>query len=292
MNEVATGGTITEEKRLGQIVQTARRHAGLTQQALCQKSGLSYSTLAKIERGAIKSPSVFTIQQIAQTLGISLDQLLGGLPSSVVPPAAKKVSRSGIRFVYFDLNGCLVRFGSHGVTKLAEESLQPLEAIETVLWQYDRDVCRGARDISELNAALSERTGMPVDWRQYYLDVVEPVPGVAEFLEWAAENYRVGIMSNTMPGLIKALRERHCLPPVTYDAIVDSSEVHAIKPDPAIYEAAMERAGVGAHEILLVDNERANLATAAKLGWHTMRFDTFNPEESIVNISTALQPAD
>lgn len=65
-----------DEKRLGAVVQNARRAAGFTQQTLCQKSGLSYSTLAKIERGAIKSPSVFTIQQIATTLDITLDQLL------------------------------------------------------------------------------------------------------------------------------------------------------------------------------------------------------------------------
>ena len=43
------------EKGLGHRLQQARQAAGLTQQALCQKAGLSYSTLTKIERGAIKS---------------------------------------------------------------------------------------------------------------------------------------------------------------------------------------------------------------------------------------------
>ena len=69
-----------DEKRLGLVVQEARRRHGYTQQTLCQKSGLSYSTLAKIERGAIKSPSIFTIQQIAVTLGMSLDELMQGVP--------------------------------------------------------------------------------------------------------------------------------------------------------------------------------------------------------------------
>jgi len=45
-----------DEKALGQRLQKARQNAGLTQQELCQKAGLSYSTLAKIERGAIKAP--------------------------------------------------------------------------------------------------------------------------------------------------------------------------------------------------------------------------------------------
>src|SRR3984957_6762731 len=94
-----------DEKSLGQRLQAARREAGLTQQMLCHRAGLSYSTLAKIERGAIKSPSIFTIQSIADALGTSLDELLGGKSSK-----SKRQSKSGVRFVYFDVNGCLVHF--------------------------------------------------------------------------------------------------------------------------------------------------------------------------------------
>src|SRR5665213_3138546 len=101
-----------DEKGLGARLQAARQAAGLTQQALCQKANLSYSTLAKIERGAIKSPSIFTIQSIADALGTSLDNLIGksDAGSSTLPPKVRKYSKSGIRFVYFDINGCLVRF--------------------------------------------------------------------------------------------------------------------------------------------------------------------------------------
>ena len=50
------------EVALGKHLQAARQRASMTQQQLCQKAGLSYSTLAKIERGAIKAPSIFTIE--------------------------------------------------------------------------------------------------------------------------------------------------------------------------------------------------------------------------------------
>jgi transcriptional regulator with XRE-family HTH domain len=46
-----------DEVGLGKTLQAARQKAGLTQQELCNQAELSYSTLAKIERGAIKSPS-------------------------------------------------------------------------------------------------------------------------------------------------------------------------------------------------------------------------------------------
>jgi transcriptional regulator with XRE-family HTH domain len=78
-----------DEKGLGHRLQLARKSAGLTQQSLCQIANLSYSTLAKIERGAIKAPSIFTIQSIADALHIRLDELIGrSMPST--PPVKKR----------------------------------------------------------------------------------------------------------------------------------------------------------------------------------------------------------
>lgn len=285
------GGPSTEEKRLGKVVQLARRNAGLTQQALCQKTGLSYSTLAKIERGAIKSPSIFTIQHIAAVLGVGLDELMQGVLSSpAVKPVEKKVSSSGIRFVYFDMNGCLVRFYQQAFAQLAEESGTSPDVIETIYWQFNDDICRGTKSVDELNTALAERLGMMVDWYKYYLAAVEATPGIAELVRWVTENYHAGILTNTMPGLVRAMQENGTLPQVHFETIVDSSEVHALKPEEAMYEIAARYAGVSPNEILLIDDDRPNLTAAGKLGWHTMSFDAYHPEEAIVAISTALQP--
>lgn len=288
-----TGGAVTEEKRLGQVVQEARRRAGYTQQALCQKSGLSYSTLAKIERGAIKAPSVFTIQHIAATLGISLDQLLEEVPMAPSGSAtAKKVSKNGVRFVYFDMNGCLVRAAvPNTANKLAADSGVSPDVIESIFWQYNSGVCKGDTSIDELNTALATRLGIMVDWNRYYLEAVEATPGITQLVEWVAQNYRFGILTNTLPGLVQPMLERGILPQVTYDVIIDSSEVHALKPEPAMFAIAAEKAGVAPQEILLVDDDRLNLSAAAQLGWQTIGFDAFNPEASIVAASTALQPA-
>ena len=65
-----------DEKALGKRLQLARKRAGLTQQQLCQKAGLSYSTLPKIERGAIRSPSFITVANIASATGTQLEDLL------------------------------------------------------------------------------------------------------------------------------------------------------------------------------------------------------------------------
>jgi FMN phosphatase YigB (HAD superfamily)/DNA-binding XRE family transcriptional regulator len=278
-----------DEKKLGRIVQDARRARGMTQQVLCQKSGLSYSTLAKIERGAIKSPSIFTIQTIANILGMSLDDLMADVPVKR-QMRMKKVSRSGVKFVYFDMNGCLVRSGSRAAAVLAQESGVGADVIETTFWQYNDDVCRGDVTVAELNETLSAKLGMEVDWLKFYLAAVEATPGVSELIHWVAANYRIGILTNTMPDLVSPMRANGTLPAVDYDVIIDSSEVRAIKPDLRIFEIAAERAGVSPNEILLVDDDRPNLVAAGKMGWHTMSFDAFHPEESILSVSTALDP--
>ena len=107
---------------LGKAIQNARRAAGLTQQELCQRANLSYSTLAKIERGAIKTPSVFTVKQITQVLGVTMDELLGVVVDDSGPVDKKKTSKSGISFVYLDINGCLVRFFHAAFAKMSHDT--------------------------------------------------------------------------------------------------------------------------------------------------------------------------
>ncbi|PID30856.1 hypothetical protein CSA80_05115 [Candidatus Saccharibacteria bacterium] len=279
-----------DEKRLGAVVQRARRAAGYTQQSLCQKTGLSYSTLAKIERGAIKAPSVFTIQLLAATLNVSLDSLLADVAVHAAAPRVKRTSKNGVRFVYFDMNGCLVRAATSAFARLAEESGAAPDTVETVFWQYNDAVCRGDKTIDELNTALAQRLGIMVDWYQYYLEALEPMPGMNDLVTWVADNYHIGILTNTMPGLVQRMKDRGLLPSATYKVIIDSSEVQAIKPEDAIYQVAAKRAGVSGDEILLIDDDRPNLVAASRFGWHTMKFQSYQPEEAISAIYAALQP--
>jgi len=280
-----------DEVGLGKILQNARKHAGFTQQDLCHKAGLSYSTLAKIERGAIKAPSIFTIQNIAAALGTSLNELLGEIAPKV-PSLPKKRSKTGVRFVYFDINGCLVRFYHRAFTSIAKDSGQPADTIETTFWHYNDAVCRGEMPVEEFNRVLGERFELQsFDWRRYYLDTVEPIEQMRELVTWASQNYHVGLLSNIMPGLITTMLSKGFLPKVDYTAIIDSSEVGAIKPEPRVYEIAQEKAGVSPSEILLVDDSRTNIMAAERMGWKVLWFDDYRPDESVARIRAALEPA-
>ena len=281
-----------DEVGLGKQLQALRTKAGLTQQALCQLAEISYSTLAKIERGAIKSPSIFTIQKIAEALGESLDILLGLQTNSLnLPPIKpKKISKLGVRFVYFDVNGCLVRFFHRAFIKLANDTDSSPTLIETAFWQYNDAVCRGEMTMDEFNAKLAKEINIPsLDWANYYMEAVEPILPMKELLEWVTENFHVGLLTNIMPGFVNQMLERSIIPDVHYDVIVDSSQVGAIKPEPAIYEEAEARSNCQPSEILLIDDSRTNLMVAGKQGWKVLWFDDFHPEESIINIKKALE---
>lgn len=278
------------EKLLGKAIQSARQKAGLTQQQLCMSADLSYSTLAKIERGAIKTPSVFTVQRISQALGLSMDDLLGVVVhTGASGPAAKKTSKSGIKFLYLDINGCLVRFFQGAFVRISHDTGVSSDLIESTFWHYNDAVCRGEITMEEFNGILAHRLGVPtIDWTEYYMDAVETIKESHDLVAWAAQHYRVGLLSNIMPGYITELITRGKLPDLPYDVIIDSSEVHAIKPEPEVYEIAQKRARVAPEEILFVDDSRTNLMAAERLGWRVLWFDDYRPAEAVEKIRSAL----
>jgi len=284
-----TDSEVTNEIGLARRLQEARQAAGLTQQQLCHKASLSYSTLAKIERGAIKAPSIFTIQQIAGVLGISLDELVGAAPAT--SQGAKKRSKSGITFVFFDVNGCLVRFFHRAFNKLAEETGAPADLIETTFWHYNDAVCKGEMSMTDFNKELARQLDLEIlDWMEYYLDAIDPIPEMHELLRWASQHYDVGLLTNIMPGFIEAMKKQNLIPDVPYSVVVDSSEVGAIKPEKEIYEAAQKLADRPASEILLVDDSRTNIMAAERLGWHILWFDDYQPSQSVERVRQALLP--
>lgn len=281
-----------DEQGLGRRLQEARVQSGLTQQALCQKAGLSYSTLTKIERGAIKAPSIFTIYNIASALSMGLDELMGNALTPGNNARRTHRSKSGVGFVYFDINGCLVRFFHRAFTRLAEVTGAPADVIETTFWHYNDDVCRGDMTMDAFNKAFAREIGVDhVDWMQYYLEAIEPIPQMHDLVRKVSQEYRVGLLTNIMPGFIEVMIKQGLLPNIHYDAIVDSSQVRAIKPEMKIYDIATQKAGCPASEILFVDDARSNLMAAEKQGWHVLWFDDYRPEESIVRITSSLEPA-
>jgi epoxide hydrolase-like predicted phosphatase len=85
------------------------------------------------------------------------------------------------------------------------------------------------------------------------------------------QRYRVAMLSNATDALEDLLTERYGIAD-RFDPILNSARLGLVKPDRAIYEAALARLELPAHEIVFVDDHAENVAAAAALGFHVIWF--------------------
>ena len=264
---------------LGKAIAKARRACGLTQQELCKQTGVAYSTLTKIERGAIKKPNVFTVLQIAQATDLKVEELLRNSASTAIvnpytaatatysAPAEPRASKRGVKFVYFDLHQVLVYSSMGAIPFTAAACGQPAQKVEELYLRYTADLCLGRLSMEDFNQILSRELQTPhLDWQDFYLRHVRPDAEVRAGFDWASRHYRVGLLTNAFPGNVSGLMERGTIPG-EYAAVVDSSVIGQLKPHRGIYEYAQKQAGVSPDEILLIDDRLVNIASAQACGW-------------------------
>jgi len=65
-----------QENKLGKRIKVLRLKLQLSQDEFARKADIPYTTLAKIETGVIKKPSVFVMAKIAKALNITMDELI------------------------------------------------------------------------------------------------------------------------------------------------------------------------------------------------------------------------
>src|SRR5690606_38531088 len=97
--------------------------------------------------------------------------------------------------------------------------------IQNVFLEYDSAINRSEKTVDDINKALSELLGQQVDWLDYYLQTTEAIQGMDELMHWVADNYEIGLLTNSMPGFVSALQAVGKIPDVPFKAIIDSSEV-------------------------------------------------------------------
>ena len=265
---------------LGKAIAKARRASGMTQQELCAKTGIAYSTLTKIERGAIKKPNVFTVLQIAQATNLKIEELLSGSrPKSFLSPHTidsvnyanetedNLIPKTSIKFIYFDLHQVLTNSCQGMLPFMAAFTNQPLAKVEGIFLRCDQDLCLGKLSQEEFSQILSDELGMSgLNQLDFYTRYAKADSTVREALDAVSQNCRIGLLTNAFPGNVSILLENGLLPR-NFSVIVDSSEIGKIKPERDIYEYAQKEAGLKPEEILLVDDRLINILGAKACGW-------------------------
>jgi epoxide hydrolase-like predicted phosphatase len=97
--------------------------------------------------------------------------------------------------------------------------------------------------------------------------------------------YRVGLLSNTIPNTAEEIRSHGGYD--DFDFLILSCEVGYAKPDPEIYELAMQQLpGIKPEEVMFVDDIERMTAPATELGIHTIV--ATSPEQIMDDIESLL----
>ncbi len=62
---------------IGERIRTARKRAGLSQEAVARRADMSVKGMGDIERGDIPDPHISSLRKIADALGVPVGELLG-----------------------------------------------------------------------------------------------------------------------------------------------------------------------------------------------------------------------
>ena len=155
----------------------------------------------------------------------------------------------------------------HTFWRLYEQNRGPLDKGEVTPAAYWKSVARDAG--KKVDAFTIERLeDLDIDmW-----DLLEE-----RLLEWVqalqANGYKTALLSNAHPRFVAHLRQNRPWLRL-FDVAVFSSEVRLIKPDPAIFRYTLERLGMDASGVLLIDDEFSNVTVARSLGIESIRFTT------------------
>lgn len=185
-----------------------------------------------------------------------------------------------LRFFYFDLGNVLLKF-DHQVAcrQMADVAgISPAQVREIV---FDAPLQsayeRGDLSTREYYELFCERSGTRPNSNDLFhaasdiFDLDEQVASIIAGLRRAGN--RAGILSNTCDVHWRFLaEERFPILNTLFEVAALSFRLRCAKPEPAIYHAAAELAGVAPEEVFFVDDRPANVAGALEAGFDAVQF--------------------
>jgi HAD superfamily hydrolase (TIGR01509 family) len=133
---------------------------------------------------------------------------------------------------------------------------------------------RGEQPKREFYAELGRLSGTSLGSVEYALHHnQQPLPGMLELLRSLAEPYTVGILSNSDARIVRDLLDAFDVSRLL-SAVVLSTEVGMIKPEPGIFQLALTQLGTAAAECVFIDDTVSHVAAAERYGLRGVVFTT------------------
>lgn len=184
-----------------------------------------------------------------------------------------------IRAVVFDVGNVLFRWSPRFLYERLIPDGQALDAflerVVTADWHFQHDAGRPFAETSaELIARFPEHRDLVLAWGPRFNESVGgPVDGVHRLVEdLDARGIPLFGITNFSAEFWPAFRRREASLFDRFRDIVVSGEERLVKPDPAIYALALERFGLAPGEGFFIDDNRANVDSAAANGFVAHHF--------------------
>ncbi len=175
-----------------------------------------------------------------------------------------------MKAVIFDVGRVLVHWEPAVVLQSVHQVSQVTVDRLHELWHaVDHDIGTGAMGRHAFHRYLVEQAGTTADWDRFFSAFCRGLCRHDDMLAYAAglhaSGVPVGIISNTNDVHTVWLRE-HIPELARFPAVVYSSDVGLLKPDPAIFQVALERLATPPDDALFVDDIAEYVAAARTLG--------------------------
>lgn len=188
-----------------------------------------------------------------------------------------------VRNVIFDFGGVLVPWQPLEVIErfYADEALRPLIAREILQHSDWLEMDRGTLDDEAAIPRFAARTGRSAEEMAAFLQHVResliPIPAMVELVRGlVARGVPVYGLSNMATETFAWLEGQHELWGL-FQGIVISAHLRMMKPDAEIFEHILRKYALVATETVFIDDNRPNVAAAARLGLRTILFQS--PEQ-------------
>jgi putative hydrolase of the HAD superfamily len=179
-----------------------------------------------------------------------------------------------------DYGGVMVRHQSDGdQTKLAQITGVEKELFTELYWSerpdYDKDVISGTEYWQKIAQCAGTTLTEQVIQELIDLDNCSWMQFDSVMWEWVeqlrAAGKRVGLISNMPRDLGEALKAR-TQKLSNFDQLTLSYEIHAVKPEPAVYEHCLDGLDTAPEQTLFLDDRIENVQGAELLGIRAIQF--------------------
>ena len=182
--------------------------------------------------------------------------------------------------VIFDIGNVLLSFQPKEYLRslgLSDEEVELYNRIvfRSKVWvDLDRGVIDEGEAVAQLTAIYSQYAwGIERVFADWYAMFI-PLEGVKFLPKLKGVGYRLYALSNFHREAFRHVRNKHDWFDL-FDGMVISYEVHAVKPEPEIYQVLIDRYGINPWESVFIDDVKENIDGARDFGFHTIHHTSF-----------------